>query len=135
MKYRPIQYAQAFLEVCENKSEAEQKKIVKRFVQLLVRYRATGSISAICTAYEKLALQSKGMRRVQVEVVNPISEQLKKDIHAILGKNIHIEEVKNPDLLGGVKILVDDEILIDASARRHIENLFIATSERHRGRF
>lgn len=124
MKYRPQQYAQALLAACEQKSDVEQKKIVKRFAELLVRHQATGKTHAICVAYEKLNLQKEGMRSVRVETVDGVSEKLKNEIHAILGKHIYIEEVANPDLLGGVKILIDGEILIDASARRQMEGLF-----------
>ena len=125
MKYRPEQYAQALLAACHEKSDVEQKKIVKRFVQLLARHQATSKTHAICAAYEKLELRNKGMRSVRLETASLASEKLKNEIHRVLGKNIHIKEVVNPDLLGGLKILIDDEILIDASARRQMEELFI----------
>ena len=135
MKYRPQQYAQALFAACEQKSDAEQKKIVKRFAELLVRHQAIGKTSAICAAYEKLELRSKGMRNVRLETVDGSTEKLKMEIHAILGKHIHIEETTNSNLLGGLKILIDGEILIDASAQRQMKDLFIATSERHHVRF
>jgi len=128
MKYRPQQYAQALLAACEQKSDAEQKKIVKRFTDLLVRHQATGKTRLICEAYKKLSLRAQGMRGVRLETAGVVSEKFKTEIRAILGKNIHIEEVINPDLLGGVKIIVDNEILIDASARWQIEGLFIKKS-------
>ena len=37
----------------------------------------------------------------------------------------YIEEVMNSSLLGGVTILIDNEILIDASVKRQMEDLFI----------
>ncbi|MEK9194860.1 MAG: F0F1 ATP synthase subunit delta [Patescibacteria group bacterium] len=125
MKYRPEQYAQALLAACHEKSDVEQKKIVKRFVQLLVRHQATSKIHAICAAYEKLELRNKGMRNVRLETAGTVSEKLKNGIYEILGKHIQIKEMVNPNLLGGLKILIDDEILIDASARRQMEELFI----------
>ena len=125
MKYRPEQYAKALFAACHEKSDAEQKKIIKRFTDLLVRHQAMGKTHAICAAYEKLELRNKGMRSVRLETASLASEKLKNEIHRVLGKNIHIKEVVNPDLLGGLKILIDDEILIDASARRQMEELFI----------
>ena len=129
MNYRPLQYAQALYAACEKKSDADKKKIVRRFAKLLVEHRATGKTAAICAAYEKLVLQSKGTRKVRVETAGALSEKLKTDIRVMLGKNIHIEALTNRDLLGGVKILIDDEILIDASARRQMENLFMNSSQ------
>ena len=125
MKYRVSQYAEALAGATEGKSEAEQKRIVKRFADLLVRHRAIGRAKMICAAYEKIVLRKKGMRSVRIETATPASEKIKKEIHAMLGKNIHIEEAINPHLFGGIKILVDDEILIDASVRRQMDNLFI----------
>ena len=125
MKYRLKQYAEALAAATEGKSEAEQKKIVTRFTELLVRHRMIGKAPMICIAYEKLVLQKKGMRSVRIETATPASEKIKQEIHAMLGKNIHIEAVTNPHLLGGITILVDDEILIDASVKRQFENLFI----------
>ena len=124
MKYRLKQYAEALAAATEGKSEAEQKKIVTRFTELLVRHRMIGKAPMICIAYEKLVLQKKGMRSVRIETATSTSKKLKQEFHAALGKNIYIEEIINPHLLGGIKILVDDEILIDASVRRQLERLF-----------
>ena len=124
MKYRVSQYAEALAAATEGKNEAEQKRIVKRFSDLLLRHRVIGRARMIYAAYEKIVLQKKGMRSVRIETASPASEKIKKEIHAMLGKNIHIEEITNPDLLGGITIVVDDEILIDASVKRQMGNLF-----------
>lgn len=125
MKYRPLQYAEALYDTCEGKSEAEQKKIIKKFVEVLMRHQAMHKAREIYIAYENLSLHKQGLRRVRLETVSPATEKLKQEIRVILGKNIHIEEVTNPNLLGGVKILIDNEILIDASAKRQMEDLFV----------
>lgn len=124
MKYRASQYAEVLWSALEGKTEAEQKKIIKRFGELLVRHQATGKTRAIYAAYEKLELRKQGMREVRLEMASLASDKLKKEIHGDLGKNIHIKEIVNPDIIGGIKILVDDEILIDASVKRQIESLF-----------
>ena len=124
MKYRVSQYAEALAGATEGKSEAEQKRIVKGFGDLLARHRMIGKARMICAAYEKIMLQKKGMRSVRIETAIPASEKIKKEIHAILGKNIHIEAITNPHVLGGITIMVDEEILIDASVRRQMEHMF-----------
>ena len=125
MKYRPVQYAEALYDACEDTSEAEQKKIVKKFVEILARHQAIHKAREIYTAYEKLNLRKQGLRSVRLETVTPATEKLKQEIKAILGKDIYIEEVMNSSLLGGVTILIDNEILIDASVKRQMEDLFI----------
>ncbi len=121
MIYRPGQYAEALFAALEGKTDTEQKKIVKRFAEMLIRDHAAAKFSAICMAYEKLQQKKQGIHSVRLETVAPATEKLKNEIHAILGKEINFEEVVNPHLLGGVKILVDNEILIDASAKHHID--------------
>ena len=124
MKYRVSQYAEALAAATEGKSEVAQKMIVKRFTALLARHRVIGKARMICAAYEKIVLQKKGMRSVRIETASPASEKIKKEIHAMLGKNIHIEAITNPDVLGGITIVVDDEILIDASVRRQMDRMY-----------
>lgn len=124
MKYRPEQYAQALFYALEGKSETEQKRIVKQFAAMLARHQATAKARAIFAAYEKLSLKKQRVRSVRLETASPATDQIKKEIRASLGKNIHITEVVNKDILGGAKILIDDEILIDGSVRTQIEELF-----------
>ncbi|MDZ4285715.1 MAG: F0F1 ATP synthase subunit delta, partial [Candidatus Sungbacteria bacterium] len=106
-----------------DKTVADQKKIVKRFAEMLIKDRAAVKLPAICMAYEKLQQKKQGIHSVRLETVAPATEKLKNEIHAILGKEINFEEVVNPHLLGGVKILLDNEILIDASAKHHIDTM------------
>ena len=84
-----------------------------------------GKAGMILAAYEKLSLRARGERKVRIESAGPVPEQVKKSIREIIGSKIQFEEAVNPALLAGVKILVDDELLIDASARRQLEKLFL----------
>ncbi len=120
MKYRASQYAEALFEALEEKKPGERAGIIRSFVRMMFRHRVIGKSRAILAAYEKLVLREQGMRKVRIESPGRISDQLKKDIREILGAKIHWEEKENPDLLAGVRILVDDELLIDASAKRHV---------------
>lgn len=124
MKYRTAQYAQALHAAVKDVPEQKQKEIMRRFAALLGRHRVSGKSDLIVAAYEKIVLQESGMRKVTIESVAPVSEQLKKEIIELLGKKIFIEEEAHPELLAGIKILVDNELLIDASAKRQLEKIF-----------
>ena len=124
MRYRIGQYAEALSEACAGKSEPAQKKIARRFAALLRRHRMSAKTRLILAAYEKIALQKRGERRVRIEAPAPVSEQFRKELRAVLGSNVHFEESVNPELLAGAKILVDDELLIDASAKKQMERMF-----------
>lgn len=123
MRYRPVQYAEALHEAMSGKKEPEQRAIARRFGRVLARHRVFGKTSAILAAYEKLTLCAQGTRKVRIESTGFVPEQLKKKIQKILGKKIQFEEKENPELLAGVKILINDELLIDASARRQLKGM------------
>ena len=124
MRYRVAQYAEALHAVLKNKPVSEQKKIMRRFIAMLARHRMIGKIGLVVAAYEKKVLHEAGARKVRIETPDPISEQLKKEIGTILGKKVYFEEITNPKLVAGIKILVDNELLIDASAKRQLERIF-----------
>lgn len=124
MRYRILQYAEALSGALEHKSEKEQRTVARRFAAVLARHRMLGKAEAILAAYEKLTLRAQGARKVLIQSASPISAQLKKEIQKILGAKIHFEEKETPGLLAGIKILIDDELLIDASGRRQMERMF-----------
>lgn len=123
MKYRPAQYAEALHRALSGKKEPERRAIARRFAQVLMRRRMLGRTGVILAAYEKILLRVQGVRRVRLESADPVSARVKTDISGILGVKVYFEEVGNPALLAGVKILIDDELLIDASARRQIDRM------------
>ena len=124
MRYRPAQYAEALHGALEGKPVAKRKDIIRRFIAMVARHRMSNKIGLIVSAYEKLVLHEGGMRKVRIESAAPVSAQLKKEISEILGKKIVLEEKTRPDLLAGIKILVDDELLIDATGKRQLERIF-----------
>ena len=123
MKYRVTQYAEALHAALKGAPVSKHKDIMRRFAALLGRHRMSGKSDLVVAAYEKIVLRETGMRKVKIESAAPASEQLKKEIGAVLGENIFIEAKTNPELLAGIKILVDNELLIDASAKRQLARM------------
>lgn len=123
MRYRVAQYAEALFGTLEDKNEKERRAIARRFGALLARHRMLGKADAILSAYEKIILRARGARKIMIESAAPVSASLKKEIKKILGAKIYFEEKENPALLAGIKILMDDELLIDASGRRQIDRM------------
>lgn len=124
MKYRVTQYAEALHAALKNAPASKHKEVMRRLAVLLTRHRMSGKSDLVVAAYEKIVLRESGRRKVRIESAAPVSERLKKEIGGILGKKILVEEKTSPELFAGIKILVDDELLIDASAKRQLEKLF-----------
>ena len=124
MKYSPKQYAACLLEALEGKPEKARKEIMARFLGLLLKGGDWKKSNDILCETEKLVLKKNGLKKVRAEAPQQIPALLKDEIEKIIGRKIYFSPKVNPSLLGGIKILVDDELLIDASARRQIEKMF-----------
>ncbi|OGZ33916.1 MAG: hypothetical protein A2174_03470 [Candidatus Portnoybacteria bacterium RBG_13_41_18] len=125
MKYSPKQYTSALLESLKDKTEIRQKEIINNFFKTLSKNNDWSRLGSILKAVEKKYLEDTGLKKVYVETASPISSNLEKEIEKILGNKVYFLTKTNPMLLAGIKILVDDELLIDASARTKIEKMFI----------
>lgn len=124
MRYSPKQYAAALLLALEDKSAAEKKKVLHRFLSLISEGGDSARLGLVTRELEKQHLKKEGLQKVSVETVSKAPAKIKKEVEEILGKNIILEEKINPDLIAGVKILVNEELLIDASAETRLRKLF-----------
>ncbi len=124
MRYTVQQYASALYQAVRGKSKEEEKETIRRFMEILQRCRETPKLARILRSIEEIYLREHGLKKVAVESASPLSEEVRVEIERILGKEISLHETVSPTLGAGVKILVNDELLIDASAKRQIERLF-----------
>ena len=124
MRHSPKQYAQALLEALKDKPEREHKEIMKNFLVILAKNGDRSKLSSIIRDMEKGYLKEAGLKKVIIESPQPVSSKTKKEVEGILGKNIMVFEKINPELLAGIKILIDDTTLIDASAQSRINKIF-----------
>lgn len=124
MKYTARQVAHAYCASLEKKTEKEREALAKRFPRVLARLGMSTHARLILREIEKLKLKEKGYSLVEIEAPDSIPAGLSGEIEVALGKKIHISEKINPDVIAGLRILIDDELFVDASARTQIERLF-----------
>lgn len=124
MKYTNKQYASALLEALKDKDEGARKEVLARFLSLLTKNRARKHLDSILKEAERQNLHNAGLRKVDIEFPHSLSDDTRQEIKESLGGEVFFKEKQNPDLLAGIKILIDDEILIDASAKRRLDNIF-----------
>ena len=78
----------------------------------------------IARQYEQLKNSAEGVLEAVVETAFPLSESQGKDLTAMLsdkyGKTVHLTIQDAPDLIGGVRILVGDDV-IDGSVRGKLQ--------------
>ncbi len=90
---------------------------------LLRKNRDLARLERILKEFEKQWLRESGLRKVEIESAAPASGKLKEEIKKILGEKILFSEKVNAGILAGVKILVDGELMIDASAKRQLDQI------------
>ena len=124
MRYSTKQYAATLVSALAGKSEKDEKKIIANFFSLLKRNGDFVKRREIFKEIERVVRKSDGVRKVVLETTVPVSEEVKKEIEKNLGSKAIFEENINPSVIGGMKILVDDEYLIDATVKRQLDKLF-----------
>lgn len=123
MKYRARAYRESYLSLIEGKSESEARSITKKFLSLLLRDRAFSKLNEIFRDIRRTHLQRLGIKEIDVETPAPVSPYAKKEIRDIFGKESIIHESINPGVLAGMRILVDDELLIDGTGRKLLDDM------------
>ncbi len=124
MRYTPRQYAKALHAALIKKTPDERKQILQGFVNSLLKRKSQSRLGLIVKAYEKEYLTFSGMRKVEVESVSGLSKSIRQEIEAILGKKTFFIDKTTPALLAGIRLLVDNELLVDASAKSALDKLF-----------
>ena len=124
MRYRVAHYARVLHMTLKGKKREERRIALGRFLNVLRRNRDSSRLGLILAEVEKNYLREKGINKVRIESVSPLAERLRKEITSLYGTHTLVEEVEKPELIAGVKILVDGELLIDASVLRQLTRLF-----------
>ncbi len=124
MKYSVKQYAATLLDSLKDKPPKQQNEIIRRFLLALAKNKDWSRLAAILRELEKRYFEQEKLKKVSVETVSPITPHLEKEIKSVFGSRAFLMAKTNSEILGGLKILINDEILIDASAKRQLDNMF-----------
>jgi len=99
---------------------------VKRFLAMLIENNRLMLLPEIAHQYEALKSKAEGVTDAVVETAFPLSDEQVADLAAKLskryGKNVHLDVHVAPELIGGVRMLVGDDV-IDASVRGKLNEL------------
>lgn len=117
MKYSPRLYAQAL-------AAAKGKEVIPNFLKLLRKNGDERLLPKIVAEAEKLILVKSGRRKVVIESARPLSDQQKKLLHKALKPGDVVEEKISPELVAGVKIIVNNELQFDATLARKLKKMF-----------
>ncbi len=117
-----------FLDVCGQHLSDHGQNLVK----VLVEYGRLSLLPAISTAFEALKAKDEGV--LQAEIISAValeekeSKEIIQKLESRFEKKIEVENRVDPDLLGGMKIVVGDTV-IDTSVKSQLQNLAYTLSE------
>lgn len=109
MRYNPKQYARALYELASEAKESERPAIVRRFARVLWERNDIGKFKEIARAFAEYGRKQEHKVRVEVTAASDI-----KISNAVFGDNAEVVVKKDPALLGGVILKIND-LLVDNS--------------------
>ena len=75
----------------------------------------------IVMQFKKLERLHGGRHEVVLTSARPLEKAIIAEVKKKVGENSGIKEVIDPQVLGGVRILINDEIIIDGTLKSRIE--------------
>ena len=94
------------------------------FFRILRKNRDWRERGKILRETEKRFLKESGMKKISVETASPISKKVMEKIEKIFGEKIFFRAKIRSDLHAGIRIEIDNEALIDATAKNRLKKLF-----------
>ena len=123
MKYTTKNYANALVEFLSEGKIAD-KKISQGFIKLLERQNDLKKSKEIIELAEFLLAKKNNKKSVTFETARKLSEAQRKILLKSTEPGDIIKEKINPELIAGVKIIVDNEKQLDQTLLKKINNLF-----------
>ncbi len=123
MKYRRIAVARAFVEaITEHPAKADH--LIKNFVKFLYEKRLWKDAVKIIADIERLLLKKRGGRKILVETAAPLGEKARRDLEAGFNNTDVVYYAIEPRHMAGVRITVDDGLVIDGTLNAKLKKMF-----------
>lgn len=121
-KYTAKQYAIALFDSLQDKG-ASVDAVVKRFAKVLVANYDRALLPKIVMQLKKLERAKLGRHDVVLTSARPLSKAAVAEVKKKVGEKSGISEVVDPSVLGGLKVLINDEMVIDGTVKGRIERM------------
>jgi len=112
--------------VLERTLKGSWPELVRAFIQMVVGAFRAECLPEIVEAFQALVEEDRGQLRAVVRSALPLSEavlaRLRKQLERQEGKSIELTMEQQPQLRGGIQILLGNRI-IDSSVQRHLQDL------------
>lgn len=115
-------YAKALAEIIL-KGNVDEKKIAGNLMKILVNSGLEEKAKNILSLAEDFILASQGKRKIIFETAREVTPSQKKLIDSIVKDGDKIKVKINPDLIAGIKIIINGSKQLDASMQNKLRNI------------
>ncbi|MCX6721615.1 MAG: F0F1 ATP synthase subunit delta [Candidatus Staskawiczbacteria bacterium] len=107
------------------KGTADENKVAKNLVKVLVSAGLEEKFKNVLSVAEDFILVSQGRRKIIFETARAVTPSQRKLMDSIVKKGDKIKEKINPDLIAGIKIIINGSKQLDASMQHKLRNINI----------
>ena len=123
MKITPKQYAISLYETTKNVDKFRAGERIKNFVNILKKNNDLSLANKIKDEYNKYYRNQKNISKIEIASNAKLSSETLNKIIQKFKNQIEVEEKIDKSLINGVVIKINDDILIDGSVKRKLDNL------------
>ncbi len=116
-KYKIKDYAMALAD-----TKASGKDAVERFLQLLQKNGQLKNAKKIIELAQNYSLVKRGNKKIMLETAR--KTDMKSALKNLLKDGDAVEEKISPELIAGVKVIINGEKQLDFSLKNKLENIF-----------
>jgi F0F1-type ATP synthase delta subunit len=124
MKYLVKDYAKSLAELSLDSKNKKEEVMVHNFLSLLEKNRDISGVNKILDLAGSIYFKKSGKKKIVVEAARQLTAGNKKILKSIVREGDVAEERINPELLAGIKIVVNNEKQFDGSILNKIKKLF-----------
>ena len=117
-------YAKALAEIlAKETTPVQEKKIIDNFSKLLIKNGQEKKAKEILNLAEDFLLAKQGKRKIILETARKMTASQKKMMHDFVKDGDIIKERINPEIIAGIKIIINNSKQFDNSMLNKINNL------------
>lgn len=123
MKITPKQYAISLYESTTKIDKIQAEKRIGNFIKILIKNNDLSLIDKIIQQYYKYYRNQRNITKIEVSSAKKLNPEILNKLIQKFHNQIEIEETVDESLIGGIVLRIDDNLLLDGSVKRKLENL------------
>jgi F0F1-type ATP synthase delta subunit len=124
MKYPSHFYAKALAQAIAGAKGKNEAAIAKNFLALVRKNGDEASLPKILDEAGRMVRSEEGIRQVRIESARPLAVSQEKMVKEFIKPGDIIERKIDPELIAGVRLILDDELQFDGSLRGKLDKVF-----------